>query len=162
MRQLSVLLTAGLLALAGCGDDDELTSSEPVATTDDTVMQKEDGAAGTRITVGESEFGDMLFDANDQAIYIFENDPKDESVCYDDCAEAWPPVITKGEPKAGDGVDGSLLGTVERRDGSRQVTYNGQALYLYAHEGPGEVKCHNVELNGGLWWVVGPDGERRP
>jgi hypothetical protein len=24
------------------------------------------------------------------------------------------------------------------------------------------VRCHNVNLNGGLWWVVGPDGKRRP
>jgi predicted lipoprotein with Yx(FWY)xxD motif len=178
MKQLSILLTTGLLAIAGCGDDDDSTSSEPVATTDDTAMKKEGDAMkkegdamkkegdamakGTTITVGESEFGDMLFDANDQAIYIFENDPKSESVCYDDCAEAWPPVFTEGEPTAGDGVDESLLGTVERRDGRLQVTYDDQPLYFYAHEGPGEVKCHNVDLNGGLWWVVGPDGERRP
>jgi predicted lipoprotein with Yx(FWY)xxD motif len=170
MKQLSILLITGLLALAGCGDDDD-DSTEPVATTDDTAMKKEGDAvkkegdamkAGTTITVGESEFGDMLFDANDQAIYIFENDRKGESVCYDDCAEAWPPVWTEGEPKTGDGVDESLLGTVERRDGQLQVTYDGQPLYFYAHEAPGEVKCHNVELNGGLWWVVGPDGERRP
>lgn len=29
-------------------------------------------------------------------------------------------------------------------------------------QGPGEVRCHNVDLNGGLWWVVGPDVKRRP
>jgi predicted lipoprotein with Yx(FWY)xxD motif len=165
MKTLSIVLTAGLLALAGCGDDDDSNSSEPVATIDDTAMTKDGdamkAAKGTTITVGESEFGDMLFDTNDQAIYIFENDPKGETVCYDDCAEAWPPVFTEGEPKAGDGVDQSLLGTVERRDGRLQVTYNDQPLYFYAHEGPGEVKCHNVDLNGGFWWVIGPDGERR-
>ena len=33
-------------------------------------------------------------------------------------------------------------------------------LYYYAHEGPGEVECHNVNLNGGFWWAVGADGER--
>jgi hypothetical protein len=42
------------------------------------------------------------------------------------------------------------------------VTYAGKPLYFYDHEGPGEVRCHNVDLNGGLWWVVGPDGKRRP
>jgi hypothetical protein len=35
------------------------------------------------------------------------------------------------------------------------------ALYYYVDEGPGEVRCHNVDLHGGLWWVVGADGERR-
>ena len=27
------------------------------------------------------------------------------------------------------------------------------------HESPGEIKCHNVDLHGGLWWVVTPRGE---
>jgi predicted lipoprotein with Yx(FWY)xxD motif len=172
MKTLTILLTTGLLALAGCGDDDDDDSggSAPAAS-GETAMEKKEGdamkkegdamKAGTAITVGESEFGDMLFDSNEQAIYIFEHDPKGESVCYGDCAEAWPPVLTKGDPKAGGGVNADLLGTVERRDGKVQVTYAGQPLYFYAHEGPGEVKCHNVNLNGGFWWVVGPDGERR-
>jgi predicted lipoprotein with Yx(FWY)xxD motif len=103
----------------------------------------------------------MLFNAERQAIYIFQNDREDETVCYGECAEAWPPVFTDGEPVAGDGVDASLLGTIRRRGGERQVTYAGQPLYFYANEGPGQVLCHNVDLNGGLWWVVGPDGRRR-
>ena len=180
MKTLTILLTTGLLALAGCGDDDDDSGGSAAPTSgEETVMEKKEGdamkkegdamkkegdamKAGTAITVGESEFGDMLFDSNEQAIYIFENDPKGESVCYDDCAEAWPPVLTEGEPKAGDGVNADLLGTVERRDGKTQVTYADQPLYFYAHEGPGEVRCHNVDLNGGFWWVVGPDGKRRP
>ena len=107
-----------------------------------------------------SEFGEMLYDANDQAIYVFERDTTGESVCYDECAAAWPPVVTSGEPVAGAGVDASLLGTTERRDGTVQVTYGGKPLYYYAHEAPGEVRCHNVDLNGGFWWVIGADGER--
>ena len=103
----------------------------------------------------------MLFSPGDQAIYVFENDPKHESVCYGECAEAWPPVLTEGEPVAGGGTDEDLVGTTQRRDGSTQVTYAGRPLYFYAHEGPGEVRCHNVDLNGGLWWVVGPDGAPR-
>ena len=39
------------------------------------------------------------------------------------------------------------------------MTYGGRPLYYYAHEAPGEVRCHNVDLNGGFWWVVGRDGE---
>jgi predicted lipoprotein with Yx(FWY)xxD motif len=177
MKTLSLLLVAGLLVFSGCGDDEETPATGAQQTPDaamekkdseDAMMEKdsEDAAMakgkGTRIAIGDSEFGDMLFDARRQAIYIFENDPKGESACYDDCAEAWPPVFTDGEPVAGDGVDESLLGTTKRRDGKLQVTYAGKPLYFYAHEGPGEVKCHNVSLNGGLWWVVGPDGKRRP
>ena len=116
---------------------------------------------GTRIVLGDSEFGSMLFNAKKQAIYIFENDPKNKTVCYGECAEAWPPVYTKGKPVAGKGVRARLLGTIKRRDGRRQVTYAGQPLYYYDHEGPGQVLCHDVFLNGGYWWVVGPSGKRR-
>ena len=104
----------------------------------------------------------MLFSSGRQAIYIFEKDPEGGTVCYGECAEAWPPVFTDGEPQAGNGVRASLLGTVKRRDGRLQVSFAGKPLYFYAHEGPGEVRCHNVNLNGGRWWVVGPDGRRRP
>ena len=104
----------------------------------------------------------MLFDSNEQAIYVFERDGRDESVCYRACAEAWPPVFTNGLPRAGAGVREALLGTIKRRDGRAQVTYAGRPLYFYAHEDPGVVLCHNVNLNGGYWWAIGADGRRRP
>ena len=143
MRRLA--LAAALAALGAC-------LSAPTAMA---------AGKGTTITLGDSEFGSMLFDSKKQAIYIFENDSKGKTVCYGECADAWPPVLTKGEPQAEKGVKQSLLGTVKRRDGKLQVTYAGKPLYFYSHEGPGEVRCHNVDLNGGLWWVVGPDGNRR-
>ena len=179
--KISILLVAGLVALAGCGDDDEPGASKDSSPNEEAAMKKEEAAMkkkdeaaakkatddeamarkGTTITLGGSEFGQMLFDSKKQAIYIFENDSEGKTVCYGECAEAWPPVFTSGEPRAGDGVKQSLLGTVKRRDGKVQVTYAGKPLYFYANEQPGEVRCHNVNLNGGLWWVVGPDGKRR-
>jgi predicted lipoprotein with Yx(FWY)xxD motif len=104
----------------------------------------------------------MLFDADDQAIYLFEIEEAGTPKCYDDCAEAWPPVLTKGQPQASGNLRANLLSTVARSDGSKQVTYGGWPLYYYAHEGPGEVKCHNVFLNGGLWLALGPDGKALP
>jgi predicted lipoprotein with Yx(FWY)xxD motif len=166
MKTLALPLLAALLVATGCGVEDEPPSA-PAPQRQDAGMKKADeGPAkpnrkGTTVTLGSSEFGGMLFGSDRQAIYIFENDRKDRTVCYGECAEAWPPVVTKGEPVAGRGVDERLLGTVERRDGTRQATYAGQPLYYYAHEQPGEVRCHNVDLNGGFWWVVGPDGRRR-
>lgn len=119
-------------------------------------------AVGTGITTGSSEFGTMLFDEAGQAIYIWEVETTSEARCYDDCAVAWPPVLTDGEPVAGGETVASLLGTTVRTDGSTQVTYNGHPLYYYAHEAPGEVRCHDVATHGGLWWVVQPDGNRAP
>jgi predicted lipoprotein with Yx(FWY)xxD motif len=119
-------------------------------------------SGGTAISVRSSEYGRMLFGPNRQAVYIFQRDRRNRSRCYRACAREWPPVYTTSKPRARRGVKKSLLGTITRSDGRLQVTYAGKPLYYYAHEGPGEVECHNVNLNGGLWWVVGPNGKRRP
>ena len=117
-------------------------------------------AERARIVVDESPFGRVLFDANGQVVYAFENDSRNRSRCTSaDCVKAWPPVLTRKPPTAGAGINSGLLGTIRRDDGMLQVTYNGRPLYLYEHEGPGEVRCHNVDLHGGLWWVVTPGGE---
>jgi predicted lipoprotein with Yx(FWY)xxD motif len=56
------------------------------------------------------------------------------SVCQMLCTQFWPPVLTSGPPVAGPGVDPGALGTTMRPDGSRQVTYHGRALYLFADD----------------------------
>jgi predicted lipoprotein with Yx(FWY)xxD motif len=121
-----------------------------------------EGSAGRVITTGASAFGPMLFDGRGQAIYLFEPERTPEPRCYDACAEAWPPVLTRSAPQAKGDARPALLGTTRRRDGSRQVTYGGHPLYYYAHEGVGEVLCHDVVLNGGLWLVVTPGGGPAP
>lgn len=171
MRAISLLLLIAALAVAACGDDEGDTAAKPqsdaAAKSDDAAMKTDDATLqkdgkGATITLGDSDFGQMLFDSNRQAIYVFEKDRRNKTVCYDDCADAWPPVFSEGALRAGKGVNAPLLGTIERRDGRTQVTYAGKPLYFYAHEDPGEVLCHNVNLNGGFWWVVGPNGKRRP
>ena len=173
MRLAAALLTAVLLA--ACGGAPETTGADPEAvgstmpeepTGSPTESPKperspgKDDPQGTEIVVRSSAFGPMLFDARGQAIYLFDVETSDEPRCYADCAVAWPPVLTRGDPVAGADVRPGLLGTTQRRDGSSQVTYGGHPLYFYAHEAPGEVECHDVFLNGGSWYVVRPDGER--
>ena len=146
-----------LLGLVGCGSDK--AASEPDPSGNGGAVPAS-APQGTRVVLGTSEFGRMLFDSRKQAIYIFQRDKKNKSNCYGACATPWPPVFTKGRPRAGKGVHSSLLSTIRRKGGERQVTYAGKPLYYYAHEGPGEVKCHNVNLNGGFWWAVAADGKR--
>jgi predicted lipoprotein with Yx(FWY)xxD motif len=116
--------------------------------------------SGTTITSATSDFGEVLWGPDRQVVYIWQREPSEKAECYGDCAEAWPPVLTSGEPVAAGKVDRALLGTTTRRDGSTQVTYNDHPLYYYAHEGPGEVTCHDIATHGGLWWVVTPAGDR--
>ena len=118
--------------------------------------------AGTAIITADSEFGPMLYDASGQPIYLFTAESGARPACYDDCAEDWPPVLTKGAPRGKADVRARLLGVTRRTDGSTQVTYAGHPLYYYAHEGKYEVLCHDVEEYGGTWLVVRPDGTPAP
>jgi predicted lipoprotein with Yx(FWY)xxD motif len=54
--------------------------------------------------------------------------------CYALCQQFWQPVLTVGRPQAEAGVDQDALGTKTRRDGTRQVTYRGKVLYLFADD----------------------------
>jgi predicted lipoprotein with Yx(FWY)xxD motif len=54
--------------------------------------------------------------------------------CFGMCAQFWPPVLTSGRPEAGAGVDSDALGTTTRPDGTKQVTYKGRPLYLFADD----------------------------
>lgn len=180
--RLLTFSVALVFALAACGGDDDTqeqagvtTATQTTTAADESPASDDDAAlAGrpegeeglrvpakrARIVADESGFGRVLFDANGQVIYVFEIDGPDQSNCTsEECVEAWPPVLTEEEPTAGAGVDAGLLGTIRRDDGTLQVTFDERPLYFYEHEGPGEIKCHNVDLHGGLWWVVTPSGD---
>jgi predicted lipoprotein with Yx(FWY)xxD motif len=144
----TVLVCMALLLVSACGS----SAAAPEAPA---------AVKGTGIVVRSSQFGNMLFNSKRQAIYVFSADARRKSKCYGECARLWPPVYTAGKPRAEAGVKASLLGTIRRRDGRLQVTYAGRPLYYYLHEGPGQVLCHNVDLNGGIWKVVSPSGVPR-
>ena len=117
---------------------------------------------GTTITSAGSQYGEMPFDETGQAIYLFDLETTSTPACYDDCTAAWPPVLTDGAPVAAGGAQSGLLGTTPRTDGSSQVTYAGHPLYLYAHEGKDEVRCHDVPGFGGVWFALSPSGVPPP
>jgi predicted lipoprotein with Yx(FWY)xxD motif len=117
------------------------------------------GALELALKVRNTRYGPILFDGRDRVLYGFTRDKRGgKSTCYGACAVAWPVYFSKGRVKAMRGVKQSLIGTVRRRNGRLQVTYNGWPLYYYAHEGPREVKCQNVDEFGGLWLVMKPNG----
>jgi predicted lipoprotein with Yx(FWY)xxD motif len=110
------------------------------------------------LTVVRSDFGRVLFDGSNRALYAFTRDPRGRSACYGACAAAWPPYIVRGVLRAGAGTKRPLLGTTRRRDGRLQLTYAGKPLYYYVSDPVGEILCQNVREFGGLWLVVRPSG----
>jgi predicted lipoprotein with Yx(FWY)xxD motif len=103
--------------------------------------------------------GMYLADDTGKTVYLFEADTSDQSTCFDDCAQMWPPLLTKGAPIAIDGASASELGTTSRRDGTTQVTYHGHPLYYYIADGnAGDINGEGLDCFGGVWYVVSPAG----
>jgi predicted lipoprotein with Yx(FWY)xxD motif len=120
-----------------------------------------DAQARATLIARDSRYGKVIWDGRGYALYAFTRDRRGgPSRCYGACAKAWPVYYSKGALRAGAGIKRSLIGTVRRRDGRRQITYNGWPLYYYEHENrPGLILCQNVDEFGGLWLVVRPSGK---
>jgi predicted lipoprotein with Yx(FWY)xxD motif len=152
MRTLTrALLLAGLLLLGACGDDDGEDTGPTAA--DDTTAASEDAT----VALSKTSLGDVLVDADGRTLYLFTKDTGSASACSGSCADLWPPVQADDDPTAGDGLDDGDLGTIEREDGTAQVTYAGHPLYRYTPDTkPGDVNGQGV---GGVWFVVDAEGE---
>jgi predicted lipoprotein with Yx(FWY)xxD motif len=100
----------------------------------------------------DDQFGAILATPKKQALYYWQVEKRagGKIRCTGACAKLWPPLYAKSTvPKHVAGVKGTF-GTIKRPAGRKQVTYNGLAVYTYAHEGPEQVLCDDV--NG--WFVV--------
>ncbi len=153
---LVALAAVALVALvaAGCGDNNDngdATASSPPPKT-------KNGGSAT-VGVASSDFGDILVDSQGRTIYLFQQDTGTKSTCSGACADAWPPVRVSGKPKAGSGVNASMLGTTPRSDGKPQVTYNGHPLYLFQDDSSaGDTNGQAVDAFGAPWYVMSPAG----
>jgi predicted lipoprotein with Yx(FWY)xxD motif len=152
------LLVALSLVLAACGadgTDDTAADASGAGAQED---GQEDGATtAADLAVADSDYGEILVDGAGMTLYLFTEDRDGRSVCEDDCAAAWPPLTVDHEPVADEGVDGGLLGTTERADGSTQVTYAGWPLYTWAQDQqPGDITGQGVQE---VWFVVSPAGD---
>ncbi len=115
-------------------------------------------SAHAKVTLHATSLGKVLATSKGMTLYLYTPDGKNKSVCTGSCAQAWPPLMTKGKPVAAMGVNKSLLGTTKRANGKLQVTYNGHPLYTYvADTKPGDVAGEGV---GGIWFVVNASGNQ--
>jgi len=163
MNRIGVILATGALVLSACSSgtttETEVEETSPPATEPavetTTTLAPEPEPTGSTITLVDSEFGEILADADGNTLYMFVPDAKGDSVCYGDCEAAWPIFYSPSE--AGDGLDASLLGSVDRTDDTVQATYGDWPLYYFADDAaPGEV---NGQGRGDVWYVVNAAGE---
>ena len=90
---------------------------------------------------------DVVATEDGKVAYTFDVDDANVSNCYDACAKAWPPILIK---------DASILkdpmGSSVRKDGSLQLTLEGQPLYFYA----GDKKAGDFKGDGlgNVWHII--------
>jgi len=111
------------------------------------------------VKVANSDLGSILSDASGRTLYAFTKDGKGtgRSACEGQCIATWPALTASGTPLAGGGVDATLLATIQRNDGTAQVSYNGWPLYFYGGDvQPGQAQGQGL---GGVWFVVSPQGK---
>lgn len=157
MRSMIALAAAGLFVAGGA-----FAQAQPQQQQQQQQAQGPGQQLSELQTAERQPFGEYLADAQGRALYMFTADEKGsgQSACTGPCAEAWPPAITQGQPKLGEEIDQSKLGTIQRQEGTSQVTYNGWPLYYFVQDqGPGQVTGQDKTGFGGEWYVVGPDGE---
>lgn len=167
------LLVLSMLGFAACETEPE-PESEPAMETQvatpapDTAAMATptapaDATGGTALTVAQApDLGEYIADANGRALYLLEGEPQGESTCYDACAEEWLPFLApQGIPTAeAPALDEGRIGTLQRTDGSTQVTYDGHALYYYHDDqGAGQTTGQDVTDQWGEWYLVQPSGE---
>jgi predicted lipoprotein with Yx(FWY)xxD motif len=91
-------------------------------------------------------------------LYAFSADTATQSNCNGACAVAWPPVLTQTAPSAIDSASGSLLGVIQRADGTFQVTYNGHPLYYFAFALDSGTEGNGISVDGGTFNIVNVSG----
>jgi len=120
------------------------------------------GATAT-VKTASTAAGTVLVNQHGKSLYMFGKDRHGKSSCSGACAQNWPPLLTKGSPKAGPSAKASLLGTIKRADGTTQVTYNKHPLYTFVGDAGkrGATKGEGLNAFGAKWYVVAAKGTAR-
>jgi predicted lipoprotein with Yx(FWY)xxD motif len=151
---LVALLSAAALALAACGGSGGQATGQTTNST----------TTGTGDTVSSQSIGGMnvLVDSSGSALYTPTQERSGKVMCTGSCVSIWKPLTASGKPSAPAGVGGTI-GTLMRPDGTRQVTSDGQPLYTFTSEGPGQLTGNGVsdsfDGNSFTWHAVLTSGK---
>jgi predicted lipoprotein with Yx(FWY)xxD motif len=118
-------------------------------------------ASSTVVSTAKTSLGQILVNSRGHTLYLFGKDRNGKSACSGQCATFWPPLIANGKPRVAGGAKASLIGTIKRADGRRQVTYNHHPLYTFVKDTKkGQTHGEGFSAFGAKWYAVSPAGAR--
>ncbi len=113
------------------------------------------------VITARTGLGRILVDGRGRSLYLFEKDGQGRSRCSGTCAAYWPPLLTTSKPLALKGAKASLLASIRRADGSRQVAYAGHPLYFFSGDtARGQTTGEGLQDFGAGWYVLAPSGKK--
>lgn len=114
-------------------------------------------AGPTLMLASQGAHAPFLTNAAGNALYYVDGDT-DGSKCTGPCLQSWPPVtIEAQQPSGAAGLQGAMIASITRADGSRQVTFDGHPLYRYAADaGAGSANGDGVKDKFGSWHLATP------
>jgi predicted lipoprotein with Yx(FWY)xxD motif len=116
-------------------------------------------AVRASVGVAQSSLGRILVNGRGHTLYLFGKDRSGKSACSGQCATFWSPLVANGKPQVAGGAKASLIGSVRRADGRRQVTYNHHPLYTFVKDKQkGQTKGEGLKVFGAKWYAVSPAG----
>ena len=140
-----IIIVAGALSLVGLGS----------------ALAGQSATRGATVSTTRTGLGRVVVNGRGRTLYLFEKDRRGHSACAGTCAVYWPPLITHGKPMAIGGVKQSLLRTIRRANGARQVTYAGHPLYLFIQDTRrGQTTGEGSKLFGAGWDALTPTGKK--
>ena len=112
-------------------------------------------------TVSNERVGLYVIDASGRPVYALVSSTGEGTVdCMNACADHFQPVIGRPRAKTGGAIDPNILGTVQRKDGRRQVTMRGMPLWRYEGDQVStHTRGHGLQVGNGTARLVWPDGK---
>jgi predicted lipoprotein with Yx(FWY)xxD motif len=156
------LAAAGVVAAAcSSGGSQASAPSTPAPTSAATTSSLSTNSSASTVDVRASDGKTFLTDGSGRSLYLWTPDTHTKSMCSGTCATAWPPLTAKGSPMAGKGVIAGDLGTINRADGTKQVTYAGHPLYTFSGDtAAGQTSGEGSNGFGAPWYLVASSGQQ--
>lgn len=113
------------------------------------------------ITTRTGSEGTYLTNGDGKSLYLSQGDNPDKSTCTGTCTTVWIPfTVPNGQrPQTSGEAQNSLVGLIQRDDGSAQVTYNHHPLYTYRLDIlAGNTHGQGNSNFGSNWYLVQPNG----
>jgi predicted lipoprotein with Yx(FWY)xxD motif len=121
---------------------------------------EEGGYWPASVQLGQNQaLGQVVLDGRGFTLYRSDKDTTNpvKSTCEAECSREFPPVLANDRIQF-QNLNPALIGTVARKDGTKQVTVGNRPVYRFSKDVvPGMFNGHGAKNS---WFAIAPDGSK--